>query len=79
VGQDIPVSWSYNGAELGVSIVSAYEGEGRPRMTRRLLAAGQERPGAERAIRLLRMGREALDAIDEQGYGVCLSADAHTV
>lgn len=78
VGQDIPAAWSYNGAELGVSIVSASESEGRPKMTRRLLATGQKRPGAERAIRLLRLGREALDSMNGQGYTVCLSGTAHT-
>lgn len=75
VGQDLPAAgWSYDGAELGVSIISASENEGRPKMIRRLVAAGLKRPGAERAVRLLRLGRETHDWFQEHEYTVCLSS-----
>ena len=73
VGQDLPTAgWSYSGAELAVSIVSAAEGEGRPRMVRRLQEAGLKQPGAERAIRLLRLGREAHNWLQQHGYTINL-------
>lgn len=74
VGQDLPMAgWQYSGAELAVAIVSASEDEGRPKMMRRLQSADLGRPGAERGIRLLRLGREAHDWLQEHGYTVCLS------
>ena len=70
LGQDLPErGWSYSGQELAASIVAAAEGEGRPAMVKRLDKA----PGAERAIRLLNLGRETNTAIEAQGYAVCLS------
>jgi hypothetical protein len=73
IGRDLPqdeVNWSYDGAELAVSIVSASEGEGRPAMVKRLEGAGLDRPGAERAIRLLKLGREAHDWLEDNDYYV---------
>jgi len=67
IGQDLPKSrpgWSYDGPELAVSIVSASEGEGRPAMVKRLDAAGLGKPGAERAIRLLKLGRDTHDWLE---------------
>jgi len=76
VGQEIEtVNWSYTGDELAVSLVSAASGEGRTRMVNRLSDAQLGRPGAERAIRLLRLGRDANDWLVGNGYAVCLSAD----
>ncbi len=72
------VNWSYTGAELAVSLISAKEGEGRPSMIKRLQDADLGRPGAERAIRLLDLGREAYDWLTEHEYADCLSGDAHT-
>ena len=70
LGQDLPErGWAYNGQELAASIVAAAEGEGRPAMVKRLDRA----PGAERAIRLLHLGREVNDALGQMGYAVCLS------
>ncbi len=63
-----PVSWSYTGAELAVALVSAAEDEGRPALCQRLAAAALGRPGAERAIRLLRLGREAYAWLADHGY-----------
>lgn len=69
VGQDLPTAnWCYTGSELGVSIVSAKEGEGRPAMVKRLDCAGLGRPGAERAIRLLALGRDTHDWLRQNEY-----------
>jgi hypothetical protein len=71
VGQDLPtneVNWSYSGAELAVSIVSASEGEGRPAMVNRLEAADLGRPGSVRAARLLTLGREAHCWLEDNDY-----------
>ncbi|MFZ5919313.1 MAG: FtsK/SpoIIIE domain-containing protein [Chloroflexota bacterium] len=71
VGQELPTDkagWSYSGPELAVSLVSAAEGEGRPAMVRRLDAAGLGHPGAERAIRLLALGREAHGWLENHGF-----------
>jgi len=78
VGQELPVGWSYTGAELATAVVSASESEGRPTMINRLRAAGLGRPGAERAIRLLNLGRETNVELERQGYTVCLSGDTHS-
>jgi hypothetical protein len=84
VGRELPgsdveeVGWSYDGEELAHSIIAASQGEGRPSMVDRLAGSGLGRPGAERAIRLLRLGREAHNAINKQGYAVCLSASGQT-
>jgi hypothetical protein len=72
------VNWSYTGAELAVSIISAKEGEGRPTMIRRLEEAELGRPGAERAIRLLDLGREAHGWFTDHDYTVCLPGNGHT-
>jgi len=83
--RDLPgqeVGWSYGGPELAVSIISASQGEGRPTMIKRLESASLSRPGAERAIRLLRLGRETHGWLEGNGYRigqpVCLSGNAHT-
>lgn len=77
VGQELPdVGWHYTGGELAVSIVSAAYNEGRPSMVDRLTDAGLGKPGAERAIRLLNLGRDANDWLESNGYVVCLSSDA---
>ncbi|MFZ5915536.1 MAG: FtsK/SpoIIIE domain-containing protein [Chloroflexota bacterium] len=73
VGQELPgdrASWSYTGGELAVAIVAASEGEGRPAMVRRLEASGLGRPGAERAIRLLNLGRDTHGWLEGNGYYV---------
>jgi hypothetical protein len=72
------VNWSYTGAELAVSIISAKEGEGRPTMIRRLEEADLGRPGAERAIRLLDLGREAYQWLLDNNCNVCLAKRGQT-
>lgn len=81
-GGELPgdaVGWSYTGRELAISLVSAAAGDGRPAMVSRFAAAGLSRPGAERAIRLLGLGRDAYAWLSDNGYSlnntaVCLSA-----
>jgi hypothetical protein len=68
------VNWSYTGAELAISLISAQEGEGRPTMIRRLEEAELGRPGAERAIRLLDLGREAFEWLADHGYRLSSNA-----
>jgi hypothetical protein len=67
------VNWAYSGAELAISLISAREGEGRTKMVRRLEEADLGRPGAERAIRLLNLGRQAHEWLSDNDYDVCLS------
>jgi hypothetical protein len=71
------VNWSYSGKELAVSLVSATHGEGRPAMVRRLEESELGRPGAERAIRLLNLGREEHSWLVAHEYAVCLSGNGH--
>jgi hypothetical protein len=59
------VSWSYTGAELAASVTAAAMGYGRPRLIQLLEQKGLGKPGAERAIRLLSLGREAHDWLEE--------------
>jgi len=73
VGLELPeqaAAGSYSPGELALAIVASAEGEGRPAMVKRLDAAGLGRPGAERAIRLLALGRETHAALKGEGYAV---------
>ena len=45
-------------------------------MVKRLEEAELGRPGAERAMRLLGLGRDANGWLNQNGYAVCLSGDA---
>jgi hypothetical protein len=65
----------YSGAELAVALTNAYQGHGRPALVKALEAARLGKPGVERAMRLLKLGREQLDALRGTGWDVCLSAD----
>jgi hypothetical protein len=79
IGQELPeVGWSYTGDELGVSLVSAARGEGRPSLVGRLQEAELGRPGSERAARLLQLGRDTHDWLQRNGYVLtaCLPANA---
>jgi len=79
VGQDLPdVAWKYTGAELAVSLVSASYSEGRPAMVRRLQDAELGKPGAERAIRLLKLGRDTNEWLGDNNFTVCLAGDAQS-
>lgn len=73
VGLELPeraAGWSYSPGELAHAIIAAVEEEGRPAMVKRLDVAGLGRPGAERAIRLLGLGRETHAALKGEGYAV---------
>lgn len=68
-GQDIEtVKWHYTGNELGSSVISASEGDGRPALQDRLDSYGLGKPGSVRANRLLKMGRSAYELIQDRGY-----------
>uniref|UniRef100_A0A6M3XZ04 Putative DNA translocase n=1 Tax=viral metagenome TaxID=1070528 RepID=A0A6M3XZ04_9ZZZZ len=69
--QELPAAvGGFDGDELATSIISASESEGRPSLLNRLEAIGLSRPGAERGIRLLRIGREAYDGLQRQCYSL---------
>lgn len=73
---------TYNGAELAASLVNAYQGNGRPALVKALEAAGLGKPGNVRADRLLKLGREQLDALRGDGWDLCLPAypgDTHEI
>lgn len=65
---------TYNGAELAASLVNAYQGSGRPALVKALESAGLGKPGNVRADRLLKLGREQLDALRGDGWDLCLPA-----
>ena len=75
------VKWAYSGEELAEAEIAARLGHGRNRLVQALEAAGLGRPGAERAIRLLNLGRETVAALRRRGWelvslegeGTCLS------
>ena len=84
IGQDLPTgnasrSWHYTGEELGISIASAIENEGRPLLVRRLERAGMGRPGSVKAARLLELGRGAFSWLVENGYTLCVEQALMTV
>lgn len=71
LGQEVDTPrWAYTGAELACGLAAAARGWGRPRLSELLASRGLGRPGAERAIRLLQLGREALGALDALGLDV---------
>lgn len=80
VGQDLPAKtgWRYTGAELAVSLVSANYSEGRPSLVRRLVDAELGKPGSERASRLLKLGRDTNEWLQDNDYAVCLSGNAQS-
>ena len=62
---------TYTGAELAVSLVTAHTGSGRPALVKALDDAGLGKPGSVRADRLLKLGREQLEALQADGWGLC--------
>lgn len=75
VGQDLPEDRqrgaAFSGAELGASLVSASRSYGRPKLAAWLAELGFSKPGAERGIKLLALGREIHDWLQEHGFDVC--------
>ncbi len=71
IGQEVESPrWAYSGGELACGLVAAAKGWGRGRLMDLLGRQGYGIPGAERAIRLLRLGREQLDVLDTLGFEV---------
>ncbi len=66
---------TYSGAELAVSLVNAYHANGRPALIKALESVGLGKPGNVRADRLLKLGREQLDALHGGGWNLCESGD----
>jgi hypothetical protein len=62
---------TYTGAELAVSLVNAHNGSGRPALVKALDDAGLGKPGSVRAERLLKLGREQLEALRADGWSLC--------
>ena len=69
-GQEPTVRWSYTGAELAQGLIAALRGWGRRNLMQSLANAGLGRPGADRASRLLVLGREQFAALAAAGYGL---------
>ncbi len=66
--QEDTARWEYSGPELAVSLVNAHEGSGRPALIKLLESFGLGRPGKDRAVRLLGLGREAHNWLTDNGY-----------
>ncbi len=62
------VRWEYSGAELAVALVQAHLGSGRPTLLKALETAGLGKPGKDRAVRLLQLGRDANSWLAENGW-----------
>ncbi len=65
----------FSGAELAVSLINAYQGHGRPALVKALEVSGLSKPGNVRAERLLKLGREQLEALHSDGWDLCLPDD----
>jgi len=76
-GQEPTVHWAYNGSELAWGLIGAAQTPpwGRQRLLQALEAAGLERPGSERADRLLELTRETAAVLSEAHYQL-LSAES---
>ncbi len=61
----LPDGWP-NGDEIGAAIVSASRDEGRVKFVRALKAAGLPGMSPERAVKVLRLGHDALDYLEHQ-------------
>lgn len=70
VGQEPTVNWSYTGEELAYALRAARRGDGRPTLEDDLERSGLGRPGTPRARRLLRLGREQLEALPYIGLAL---------
>lgn len=76
-GQELPATAaaSFSGDELATAIISASESEGRPTLLNRLEALGLSKPGAERGMKLLRIGRETYGGLTRQSYNLARLID----
>jgi DNA segregation ATPase FtsK/SpoIIIE-like protein len=71
LAEDDSTGWQYSGPELGVALIQAHLGNGRPTLQRALDNAGLGRPGSGRAERLLGLGREAYQWLRENDWRLC--------
>jgi hypothetical protein len=60
------------------AILSANRGEGRTKFVRSLEASGRPGMSPERAVKLLKLGRAALEYIEDCGASVCSFGDDDT-
>jgi hypothetical protein len=67
-----------NGAEVGAAVLAAVRGEGRVRFQRMLESSGLGRMGNDRAVKLLGLGRDALDYLESHGASVRPEGETHT-
>lgn len=69
-GQEPTVHWAYNGSELAWGLIGAAQTPpwGRPRVLQALEEAGLDRPGSERADRLVELTRETATSLSEAHY-----------
>ena len=63
-------SKSLQPAELGIALISAMEGEGRPAFKNRCETAELGKPGSDRARALLALGRETVGWLGENNVGL---------
>jgi hypothetical protein len=73
LGQEPTVQWAYTGEELAHALNAARQDWGRPRLQEALGLAGLSRPGSNRAQRLLDLGREQLDSLENLGLMLAAS------
>lgn len=66
MGQNI--SGGFEPCEIAVSIQQASHGAGRPALQKALMNAGFQKPGSERAARLMGLGRDIHDCLVDNGY-----------
>ena len=64
-----PAGWP-SGNEVGAALISAKRSEGRTKFVRALQAAGLPGMSPERAVKLLKLAREALEYMEDQGVSV---------
>jgi len=74
VDGDLPENSNWpSGGEVGAAILSATRNEGRVRFVRSLGSAGLPGMSPERAVKVLGLGRDALDYIESHGAFVRLT------
>lgn len=67
---EVSASGGFSGKELAVSIITASEREGRPKLLKRAEEAGLNVKDGDRARALLSTGKDVVSALEELNYGV---------
>jgi DNA segregation ATPase FtsK/SpoIIIE-like protein len=79
VGRDLPQQRhkgrSFSSGEIGASLISAMEGDGRPALVNRLENENLGRPGSGRAEALLRLGRKTHAWLEGRGVELCYTEE----